>query len=368
MPRTITWPGLASLDRRFTAVYPGDQIERLSPAGSARALIRLGILADAGLATTIPHCVCELKRPDCIVHVDRAGGAYRGYCNEWGAPLEVTIDQIQRYRFDWLAWATWLRRKNALDGPGPALGAGALFVGSGTVGGREYGLLVVAPGCRHAEDVIVPEPARKTGRALVALLLGEPVEDLPVDATIPAVALGADLGTIDGAVIEHALDAVPQTITPGMAKCMLYSHESPRGHPIDEKEYARLHRPDVRQGFDVFIDLLRIRVWRRGRACTAVLGSDGRATGKKLGDVAISLLADYVRRPGIPMVAGETPTYRGDATDMRSAAVMLSTVRRSVQGSRFIRTGARSKEPGGTTYVFESGGMSWCVLARRVAT
>jgi hypothetical protein len=169
-------------------------------------------------------------------------------------------------------------------------------------------------------------------------------------------------------VIEHALDAVPQTITPGMAKCMLYSHESPRGHPIDEKEYARLHRPDVRQGFDVFIDLLRIRVWRRGRACTAVLGSDGRATGKKLGDVAISLLADYVRRPGIPMVAGETPTYRGDATDMRSAAVMLSTVRRSVQGSRFIRTGARSKEPGGTTYVFESGGMSWCVLARRVAT
>jgi hypothetical protein len=296
--------------------------------------------------------------------VDADGGVYRGYCNEYALPLEVSPDQIQRYRFAWEAWAKWLRHKNALDGAGPAQGAGTLFVGNGKVSGRDFGLLVVAPGCRRAADVVVPEAARQPGRALVALLLGEPADDLPVAATISAAALGADLGTIDGAALERALDAVPLTVSRGETKCILFCRESPKGRPIDEDEYERLHRADVRKGFDIFIDLLLAKVWRKGRACGTVLDAQGRSKRKKLGDRAINLLADYVRRPGIPMVASETPTYRDAATSPRSAAVLLGEVRRSVSGKKFILSGARSEKPGETTYTFEPGDMTWCVLAR----
>jgi hypothetical protein len=153
-------------------------------------------------------------------------------------------------------------------------GAGTLFVGSGKVGGRDFGLVVVAPGCRRAADVVVPEEARQPGRALVALLLGEPADDLPVAATVSAAVLGADLGTLDGAALERALDAVPLTVSRGETKCLFFCRESPKGRPIDEAEYERLHRADVRKGFDIFIDLLLAKVWRRGRACGLLQRAD----------------------------------------------------------------------------------------------
>jgi hypothetical protein len=363
MPRRTAWPGLALLDRRFAADFAGDRIEDLFP-GAGRDLIRRGILASAGLSSTIPHCICELRRPECVVHVDAEGGVYRGYCNEYALPLEVSIAQIQRYRFVWKAWADWLRHRNALDGASPVLGTGALYAGGGKVSGREYGLVIVAPGCRRAADVVLPEGARQPGRAIVALLLGEAADGLPVDATITADALASDFGTLDGAALERALDAVPLVVTRGEARCVLYSRQSPKGRPIDEAEYERLHRHEVLKEFDIFIDLLRGRVWRRGRPCGTVLDAQGRSKRKKLGDRAINLLADYVRRPGVPMVASETPTYRDSATDARSAAVLLAEVRRSVHGKTFILSGARSQRPGETAYVFEPGDMTWCVLER----
>lgn len=368
MPRRTAWPALASLDRRFSAEFRGDQLANLFPENSARALIRRGILADAGLAWTVGHCICEHHHDECAVRVDVEDGVYWGYCNEAGRRIEVSPDLLQRYRFAWEPWAAALRRENGLDGPGPVLGAGALYVGSGTVAGREYGLVVVAPGCRRAADVVLPEGARKPGRTIVALLLGEPIEPLPVDATVPATALQKDFATIDGTVLENAIDAVPQLVrVRGEAKCVRFSNEVPRGGPIDEREYKRLLRPEVLKEFGIFIDLLHCKVWRKGRPYGTVLDGKGRSTGRSLGQRHLSLLADYVTRPEIPMVACDAPTYRRASVEPRSAAAQLNEVRRSVHGKTLIRTGRRSAEPGQTTYVFSPGGLTWCVLDRLVA-
>lgn len=364
MQRRTAWPGLACLDRRFSALYAGDRIDALFPEGVGRRLIRQGVLAHAGQAVTLPYCVCDLRRSECVVRVDVNDGRCWGYCNEYGRPIELSLAQIQRYRFDGEKWAAWLRRKNSLGGTGPVRGAGAMFVGSGTVGGREFGLVVVAPGCHRAADVVFPEGVRLSGRPLVALLLGEPAEDLPVDASVPAGALGPDLGTIDGDALEQALAGTSPAGVPVEARYMLYSHERKSGRPIDEAEYERLHQPEVRKTYDVFIDLPRSRVWRKGRACVTVLDGAGKATTKKLGRVAIALLADYVRRPGIPMVADDTPTYRELLTGARSAAERLAAVRRSVHLKTSIVSGEPAKTPGKTMYSFEPNGMTWCVVDR----
>lgn len=357
------WPGLASLDRRFGGVFPGDRIEALFPAGSGRELIRRGVLKDAGLSLTIPHCICDLRRPSCVVRVDGSGGAYRGYCNEYGRPLPVSLDQIQRYAFDWRAWAELLRRRNRLGGAGPVQGTGALYVGCGTVGGRQFGLVVVAPGCTDVSAVVLPSEAVQATHPLVALLLGAGAEGLPVSATVAADGLGPDLATIDAAALELALDAVPLVVDRTAAKCLLYSHEHPKGRPIDEAEYEHLHRAAVLKTFDLFVDLLQCKVWRAGRAHVRVLDAKGRPTGKNLGDRALSLLADYMRRPGVPMAANETPTYRDAPAGPRTPGVLFGQVRRSIRGSAFLVSGARASRQGDTTYVFQPGSMSWCLLA-----
>jgi len=365
MRRKSNWPGLASLDRRFEAIFAGDQLETLFPAGAWRPLIRQGILRDAGRSLTIPRCICELRHPDCVVRVDGDGGAYRGYCNEYGAPLEISIDQIQRYRFVWSAWAEWLRRANRLDGPHPAQGSGCLFVGEGIVAGRKYGLLVVAPGCRQANDVVLPEGARHPDRALLGLLLGEQAQDLAVDVALSSAGvLAKDLITLDASAVEQALDRVPLVIPPGEATCLAFSHDNRKAHPITQAEYDRLHRRDVLKKFDLFVDVLHCKIWRNGRVCGMVLDGNGRSTGKKLGDQGVLLLASYVRRPGTPMCAYKTPAY-GDRVSPRSAAVMLSAVRRSIHGTEFLKSGARSSQPGETMYVFDpSPTMKWCLLDR----
>ena len=362
MPRRTASLGLASLDRRFAAEFRGDQLASLFPGDRFRDLIRRRILVDAGLAWTVDHCICGLQHDDCAVRVGVEDGTYWGYCNEAGRRIEVSQDLLRRYRFDWEPWAALLRAKNGLVGPGPALGSGALFVGSGTASGRDFGLVVVAPGCRRAEDVVLPEGVREQGRHLVALTLGEPVEDAPVDATIPASALAEDLGTLDATALDHALDGVPITVTRGDAVCILYSHETPRGKPIDDVEYQRLHSPEVKAGFDLFIDRMQSKVGCKGQPRVTVLDASGRSKGKKLGPLLIGLLADYVRRPGVPMIAKHTPTYRGSPTSPRSASNQLGEARRTIRGDGFIRTGARSDKLGETPYYFDPGAMAWCLL------
>ncbi|MEJ2202919.1 MAG: hypothetical protein P8170_02285 [Gemmatimonadota bacterium] len=297
-----------------------------------------------------------------MVRVDVEDGVYWGYCNEAGRRIEVPRESLQRYRFAWEPWAALLRRKNGLDGVGPVLGAGALFVGSGTLGGREYGLVTVAPGCRRAADVVLPEGARESGRPLVALLLGEPLEALPVDATVPGAALGEDLATIDGAALDRALDGVPITVPPGDAMCLLFSRDTPRGKPIDDVEYRRLHDAERKRGFDLFIDRIQSKVWCKGQAHLNILDSNGRSKGKKLGPMLIGLLADYVRRPGVPMIAKATPTYRNSNTSARGASNQLGEVRRTLRGESFLRTGARADRLGETPYYFDPGDMTWCLL------
>ncbi len=198
-------PWSRCLDRRFTAVFSGAEIDLRFPGGGGRTAIQRGFLQEDGLASTIPRCICDLHRPECVVDVLERDGAYVGMCDENGQPMAVTKEQIRRYRFDGVRWAAWIRRKNSLGGPDPVLGAGAMFVGHGSAAGRPYALVVVAPGCRHAADVVLPREALHAGRPIAALLLGEPVEDLRVGATIPFAALGDDLGTIDLSAIERAL-------------------------------------------------------------------------------------------------------------------------------------------------------------------
>jgi len=205
MPATSIWPGLTHLDRGFAADYAGDQLDHLFPGAVSDELIRDGVLAAAGIATRMRGCVCELRRSECTFRVDCDRGRYWAKCEEYGLPIELSRAQVQRYRFNWRAWADGMRRKNALGGADPVMGVGVVHVGSAAVGGQEFALVVVAPGCQRATDVVVPEAARRGSRLVVALHLGEPTESLPVDALLPLSALGADLRTIDQPAITRAI-------------------------------------------------------------------------------------------------------------------------------------------------------------------
>jgi|GEM_PF-2294197 len=217
MPATSIWPGLTHLDRGFAADYAGDQLDHLFPGAVSDELIRDGVLAAAGIATRMRGCVCELRRSECAFRVDCDRGRYWAKCEEYGLPIELSRAQVQRYRFNWRAWADGMRRKNALGGAGPVLGVGVVHVGSAAVGPYEYSLVIVAPGCERATDVVVPEPARLGGRFVVALHLGVPAEGLPVDALLPLDAIHADLRTIDPAVIELAISGSVRAIAAGRA-------------------------------------------------------------------------------------------------------------------------------------------------------
>lgn len=356
---------LSSLSRGFEATLVAEQLVRTTGARAIGDLLREGILRDAGVSSTALRCVCDLQRPRCTPPVDERDGAYVALCPEFGRPVSVEVDLLQRYRFDWPTWAARIRNANSLSGEGPTLGAGVLLVGDGTVAGREFRLAVIAPSCRLSTEVIFPDGARRDDKPIVAILLGAAIQGLRMCSCVPAAAFGPDLVTVDLDAVERALDDVPVAVTSAATtKCMMYDAGHKRGRAIDEVEYARLHRTDVLAGYDILIDLLLGKVWRNGRACGTVLDAKGHSKGKKLGDRAVSLLADYVRRPGVPMVAGETPTYRDVVVGDRSAAILLGDARRSIRGKSFIRTGARSHTPGETTYVFEPGSMKWCVLGR----
>jgi len=357
---------LDRVDRRFSAVLAGDEIARL-PSDVVRSLTSRRILVNDVTTSTIPRCVCDEWDPDCVVDVDSSTGEPKGRCRIYGRPVAVTSEQTRRYRFDVAAWAKWLRLKNRLSGAGPTVGDGAMFVGVGTIGGREFGLLVVAPGCERASDVIVPDGSRQDGRALVALLLGDPIEGLDVGATLSRAELGADMGTINQDALERAVCGAPVRPVRVDLTYSMFCRESPAGRRIDDAEYNRLSAPAVRDKFGLFIDVPACAVWRSGRRHEKVLDSSGRPRIKRLGPTSVGLLADYVKRPERPMTAKDTPTYRTSSISPRSATAQLGEVRRSVRGQDFIRPGARSKKYGELPYVFTPSSMRWCVLDRPTA-
>lgn len=354
---------LDRIDQRFAANLAGDELNRL-PGEVVRALIDRRILVDAGNVSTIPRCVCDEREPDCVVDVDTSSGACSGRCRVYGVRLTVSPEQVRRYRFDVAAWGKWLRRKNRLRGPGPTLGSGAMFVGSGTIGGRDFGLLVVAPGCPRASDVIVPDGSRQDGRVLVALLLGEPIEDFDVGPALSRAELDPDMGTLNQAALERAVLGAPVRPLQSALTYVMFCRESPSGRRIDDAEYGRVTVPSVRDAFDLFIDVPACAVWRKGRTHNQVLDAKGRPRKKSLGPTSVGLLADYVKRPERPMKPLETPTYRTASITERSAASQLLEVRRSVRGAAFLRPGARSNTYGALPYIFTPRGLSWCVLDR----
>ena len=358
--------GLELLDGRFEAVFSGDKLSGLFPGGSMDACIERGILRDLGMSDTIPYCVCELQRPDCTVLVEEdASGRYFAYCNEYGSPVEVSADQLRRYGFDWKNWADWLRRENGLAGSPPALGQGCMLVGDGSVAGRAYRFVVVAPAYGSQDEIVLPVAAADTEPPRVLLLLGRGTKDSFDDLVLNAdKALASDLVKIDAAELEAVLEDVPVVLDDRDLVYRCYNQEHPKGQAITEARCDRLRQKSARTGYDLFIDLLENTIWRKGRRHGTELRKDGSTTGKKLGPTSVHLLADYIKRPGHPMAPHMTPTYRGVAIEARSASVRFSTVRRSVNGKRFLRSAAAGIEPGTGTYVFEPDQMSYCVIER----
>ena len=358
---------LTRLDGRFEAVFSGDELNGLFPGGSMDACLQRGILQDLGMSDAIPYCVCELRRPECSVLVEEdATGRFLAYCNEYGSPVEVSADQLRRYGFDWWNWADWLRRQNGLNGPAPVLGQGCMLVGDGAVVGRAYRLVVVAPAYGSQADIALPATAMGTDPPRLLLLLGETNADNYDDLTLDAAeSLGEDLVTIDAARLEAVLVDVPIIIDDGNLLYRCFTRDHPKGKAISEAECERLRRKDFRADYDLFIDLLDNRIWRRGRSHGTELKSDGQSNGKKLGQKSVRLLADYIKRPHHPMAPSVTPTYQGAAVEARSSSVRFSTVRRSIKGTRFLRSAAQGSEPGTGTYVFEPDDeMSYCVVER----
>lgn len=365
MTRRSGSKGLRLLDGRFEAVFSGDELSGLFPGGSMDGCLQRGILQDHGLSDTIPYCVCELRRPECSALVEEdASGRFLAYCNEYGSPVAVSADQLRRYGFDWRNWAGWLRRQNGLNGPAPALGQGCMLVGDGAVAGRAYRLVVVAPAYRGQVDVVLPAAATGSDPPRVLLLLGEANADSFDDLTVDGDALGDDLVTIDAARLEAVLVDVPIVIDDGDLLYRCFTHEHPKGKAITEAECERLRQKGVRADYDLFIDLLDNRIWRKGRSHGTELKSNGQSNGKKLGQRSVRLLADYIKRPHHPMAPSATPTYEGAAVEARSSSVRFSTVRRSIKGTRFLRTATQGFEPGTGTYVFEPDEMSYCVIER----
>lgn len=355
--------GLANLDAQFEAVFAGDRVRALFGDATSE-LIRCGALADGGMSTTIPHCICELRRPDCVVRLDAVDGRHLGFCNEYGRPIAIEPDQVRRYLFDWKAWAAALRKKNHLNGAGPALGKGCLFVGAGTVADRPFRLAIVAPDHRRRGGTLLPPEAQENSAPIVTLVLGAGRMGEHGGVIADVDVIEDDAVTLRDDRLEELLLDAPLVITEADLTHQVYSHEHPRGQPITEAECDRLRRKEVREGYDLFIDLTLNKVWRKARACATELDSAGRSTGRTLGQTSINLLADYVRRPGRAMVPGNAPTYRDANTTARSASVRLAAVRRSVRGARFLSSVTTGADPGTGTYAFEPGDMTYCVVER----
>lgn len=351
------------LDRRFAATLSGDELGRM-PSELVRALVDRRVLADAGGVSTVPRCVCDERDQDCVVDVSTSSGTTLGRCRVYGVRVTVAPEQTRRYRFDVDVWARWLRLKNRLAGSGPTMGDGAMFVGSGAIGGRDFGLLVVSPVCAQSSDVVVPDGSRQDGRVLVALLLGDPLGGPEIGPTLLRSDLGPDMGTISPSSLERAVLGASVRVVRSAVTYVMFSREFPSGRRIDDVEYERVASPDVRDTFDLFIDVPACAVWRRGRRHREVLDADGRSKKKILGPTSVGLLADYVKRPERPMKPKETPTYRTSSIAERSAAAQLAEVRRSVRGRDFLRPGARSNSHSALPYIFTPRGLSWCVLDR----
>lgn len=357
---------LRFLDRSFRATFIGNEVGDLFPEELTRQFISRKILSDAGISDTIPHCICDLRRTSCTVIVEAdSEGVYWGYCNEAGSPIKVSQEQVRRYAFDPEGWAKWLRKQNRIEGAGPAFGKGCMYVGNGVAGGRAYSLVLIAPGCRKSSDILLPREAVGIEPPLVFVHLGEGTADafdglmLGADAVI-----GDDLVTLNPDRIEELLVDAPVVIQDKNLAYRCFTNKHKKGQLITEADCERLRAKEARDQFDLFIDLLASRIWRKGRACGVVLNKQRQSTGKKLGEKPIRLIGDYVKRPDFPMVPSRTLTYQNTTIDLRSASVLLTTAIRSINGSRFFRLAASGSEPGGGTYVFEPMGITYCLVER----
>lgn len=355
---------LRSLDRSFRATFIGSEVGDLFPGELTGQFISRKILRDEGISDTIPHCICDLRRTGCTVIVEAdSDGVYWGYCNDAGSPIKVSQDQVRRYAFDPEGWAKWLRKQNRIEGTGHAFGKGCMYVGNGVAGGRAYGLVLVAPGCRRSSDILPPPEAVGIEPPLVFVHLGEGMADVFDGLMLGAdTVIGDDLVTLSPDRIEEILVNAPVVIQDKKLAYRCFTHEDKKGKLITEADCERLRSKDARDEYDLFVDLLLSRIWRKGRPCGTVLDKERRSIGKKLGEKSVRLVADYIKRPDFPLVPKLTPTYRNTAITPRSASVQLTKVIRSITGSRFLHLATSGSEPGEGTYVFEPSGITYCLI------
>lgn len=357
---------LARIDRQFFASFTGVDVKRRFPREVFHSLFTRGILQDIGTSDSIPLCICGRNRPNCMVMVEcDENRVYWGYCNDVGEPIEVPGDLVRRYAFDWKQWVKNVRTTNNLGGSSPSLGKGCLSVGVGQVGGHDYQLAFVAPGCSATDDVILPSECWKNGASLLMILLGKQYFEYPNATTLQVDdVLRDDLITLDTESIERAIVDAPFSIQNKDLVYRVFSNDHPNGKPITEAECMLLRKSSSRDRYDLFVDLLVYKIWRKGRGCVNELNGNGLSTKRKLGSKSINLIAYYIKRPHHPMAPHQTPCYQDSSKEGRSASVRFASVRRSIRGAKIFPLAAKGQGVSESTYSFEPGDIKYCLVER----
>ena len=366
MKQSDVTQALACLDASFRATFTGTDLERMFSTEALSFAIGRGVLVDAGLADSLRECACELHEASCNAPVEQDDeGRYQARCLLWGSPIAIPKERLQRYRFEWRAWARELRRANKLDGPEPTLGQGCLLVGTGSASGSRYELVIAAPGRRQSGALQLPRQAGIQGTPVIVVATGSgplgKFEHVALDATD---VLEPDLITLRMEPLEDALAGSTIVIADARLTHRAFTQADSKGRLVNEADAGTLLRRALRDKFDVVIDLVQNKAWHRGRPTIMELDARGTSTGKRLGAVSLQLLADYLKHPDRTMAAHETATYRQRSVEPRTASTRLAAVCRSLACRDLVRHVAQGDAPGEGRYRLEPGDATYLVIER----
>ncbi len=356
--------GLRRLDYFLGATFSGRQCDDLFGVDTAKELGTKGVLRSLGPAVRLAGCRCDQQLTDCTFRIgQKIDGGYEGLCNKAGEPFLVPDSDVWRYRFDPMQWAGHVRSANDLDGPEPIVRGGCLVIGDGMSHGRRYRLVVVSA---SSDPSLATRAFQSTDPSIytIGCYLGNRSR-LPELSTVVHCEdlFKSELFRLDDSAIDYALTrAGGAAVVAGTHPYRVYAHDAPKGRPLSESEYADLTSASKRMQHTVLVDLISMRAYFRGRLRDRVLDSDGKATTRKLGSVALQIVAEYLMKPDKALNAADLIGRKSSEYNPKSANNQRNAAVRSLGLKAYFEAVRGNDGPGTGGSIFVPRSLRYCVI------
>lgn len=318
---------LQRLDRAFSAQFRSKEVSALLPQTTADKLFDKGVLVMETEPDTAPCPLGEHESDGLVAVAKQNDGSFTGFCPEHGKHVKLPPEEAEWVKFEPEAWVVALSSANGLIESPQRHESGFLFAGIHRTGNRKAGVVLVSAHAQGNAHDYRPRAVEADDWLYITLDNRHPNNGGRYTYIPASAAFGADPLTLDKSALGTALGQLKKA-TPD-AYCLKYTSGSKQAACQSEAEYQKAIAPSELKKYALVVDLMGCKAWHSGKRITHMAQKKAKRRQSILSPQGLKLLAEYMRKPQMPLSPHRTGPYLGsqDSRQKKSSQTMLLNMR-----------------------------------------